>query len=168
MDANTQIVRVSRNKRQRQSTLCKMNEMPKKNEQYAYFALYITDEIDPNAITAKIGLKPTEVWKKGDFDALRKVAKKETFWQLTSKLPHTDLLEDHIEDVLNQLDIQSENVKYFTNQFGGILQLVGYFYERYPGLTLGSEAIKRIAHYNLEMDFDFYYLEEDVDENNAT
>ncbi|TGL31644.1 DUF4279 domain-containing protein [Leptospira koniambonensis] len=111
-----------------------------------------------------MGLFPSQAWVKGDID--QKTNRVETYskWCLYSRLTKEKSLEDHIIDVLDQLDSQADRIRKITSQFDGILQLVGYFHQYYPGLSLDSKTINRIASYNLNMDFDFYYLFENENE----
>ena len=43
----------------------------------------------------------------------------------------------------------------------GLMQLVGYFFKDYPGLSFERDLIERMAEYSLGMDCDFYYLYSD-------
>ena len=36
------------------------------------------------------------------------------------------------------------------------MELVGYFYDSYPGLVFGREIVEQLAKYGLIVDFDFY------------
>ncbi len=41
------------------------------------------------------------------------------------------------------------------------MQLVGYFFKDYPGVSFERDLIERMAEYSLGMDCDFYYLYSD-------
>lgn len=134
--------------------------MPKKeNETYAYFKI-ANFEIDPQKITEKIGIEPSKYWKKGDLNPKNNLERKFNCWSLYSRLSLNAEMEDHIQDVLFQLDAQKDKVEAITQEYRATLELVGYFYEDYPGFFLDQEVIKKMANYRLGLDCDFYYLYE--------
>lgn len=124
------------------------------NECYAYFGL--AGSFDPDAITRRVGVNPTRTFREGDPILKSKLRQKCSRWQLHSRLPRTAPLESHISDVLDQLDAQEIAFREVSQQFGGIMELVGYFYEFYPGLVFEKEIVERLAKYGLAVDFDFY------------
>jgi Domain of unknown function (DUF4279) len=67
-------------------------------------------------------------------------------------------LEAHVRDVLSQLDVNRAGFQQVSQEFGGCMQLVGYFHAGYPGLGFDREIIESLAAYSLEVDFDFYDL----------
>jgi hypothetical protein len=139
--------------------------MTKDNEAYAYFSLAEFTE-DPAEITKRVGVEPTEFWKKGDVNPKTNLERRFNRWSLYSRLSRESELEDHILDVLDQLDNNKEAFKAIINEQGwAMLQLVGYFHTYYPGFSLESKIINRISEYNLAMDCDFYYLYSDERED---
>jgi hypothetical protein len=70
----------------------------------------------------------------------------------------TATLEEHVVDVLAQLDENRDAFKQLSAELGGVIELVGYFHAYYPGLILERDVIKQLAAYSLSMDCDFYYL----------
>ncbi len=66
-------------------------------------------------------------------------------------------LEDHIKDVLEQLDKNEAVFIELTRLHAGCMQLVGYFRDRYPGLNFEGELVAGLAKYRLSVDFDFYF-----------
>jgi hypothetical protein len=124
------------------------------NECYAYFAL--AGSFDPDAITLRVRVNPTRTAHEGDPIPKTKLRKKSDRWELHSRLPRTALLESHVSDVLDQLDAQEIAFREVSQQFGGIMELVGYFYDFYPGLIFEREIVERLAKYGLTVDFDFY------------
>ena len=79
-------------------------------------------------------------------------------WELHSRLETTATLEEHVVDVLTQLDENRDAFKQLSAELGGVMELVGYFHAYYPGLTFERDVIERLAGYSLSMDCDFYYL----------
>ena len=130
--------------------------MPKANECYAYF--YVAGSFNPAQITERVGVVPTKSCVEGDVIERTKMLQKCSRWQLYSRLEKTATLEQHVLDVLAQLDAKSSAFKQLSGELGGVMELVGYFYADYPGLTFERDVIGRLAEYSLSVDCDFYYL----------
>ncbi|WP_435020286.1 DUF4279 domain-containing protein [Tundrisphaera sp. TA3] len=130
--------------------------MSRPNEQFAYFA--VTGSFDPEAITSRLGTVPSDSWRAGDMHPRTRYERKCSKWSLRSRHPHSEPLEAHIEDVLDQLDRNPEGFASLSREFGGCMQLVGYFHEGYPGLQFDAGIVARLGSYGLSVDFDFYYL----------
>jgi hypothetical protein len=64
-------------------------------------------------------------------------------------------LERHVDDVLSQLAGHESVIREAAQEFGGCMQLGGYFYLTYPGLLLGAETVSKIAALGLKIDCDF-------------
>ncbi|TXT37970.1 MAG: hypothetical protein FD138_520 [Planctomycetota bacterium] len=124
------------------------------NEYYAYFS--VKGEFDPADITARVGVEPTECWRKGDTCPRRLMERKFSRWCLHSRLSRDQTLEAHVVDVLAQLDANSQAFRAASQEFGGTMQLVGYFFRDYPGLQFERGVTEGLARYSLEVDFDFY------------
>ncbi len=137
--------------------------MSEDNEQYAYFT--ITNSFDPAEITRRIGVEPIESWRKGDLHPKNQMERKSSRWSLFSRLGRTADLEDHIRDVLAQMDQKSDEFQSVSWEFGGRMQLVGYWHRQYPGLYFDPSITVRLARYSLSVDFDFYYLYSNGREN---
>ena len=129
------------------------------NEQYAYFT--VTDSFDPEEITRRVGVIPSDSWRKGDLHPRTKLECRFSLWSLRSRLPRSEPLEAHIKDVLARLDQNSEEFAEVSKDYGGCMQLVGYFHEGYPGLLFDADLVTGLAKYSLSVDFDFYYLQSD-------
>jgi hypothetical protein len=130
--------------------------MRTRNEHYAYVTLH--GDFDPEEITRKIGLKPTKSWKKGDRAANRDHIRVFSRWSLASKFKTTDPLEAHIRDVFSQLESRKTVVRALSKDYGGTLQLAGYFWQGFPGLHFSVDISEAIASFGLAVDFDFYGL----------
>jgi hypothetical protein len=133
------------------------------NEYRAYFT--VTGEFDPAEITARLRLEPTSSWKKGDRNEKTHHERKFSRWSLDSRLGKFETLENQISDVLHQLQPHSEEIKVITKVYGGVMQLVGYFYCEYPGLHFESQQVIGLASLGLAIDFDFYYMYSDARED---
>jgi hypothetical protein len=130
--------------------------MTKDNEQYAYFT--VTGDFDPKTITERMGIQPSESWKKGERNERTHYERKFSRWSLNSRLDHSATLEAHVQDVLNQARDHAVAVQEIGREFNCWVQLVGYFHNDYPGFGLGSESIAGLAQLNVGIDCDFYYL----------
>jgi uncharacterized protein DUF4279 len=84
-------------------------------------------------------------------------------WKLVSRLDRVASLEAHVSDVLAQLDVNASAFKQLSSEFGGVMQLVGYFYDDFPGLTFESDVVMRLAQYFLSVDCDFYFRDAEAD-----
>lgn len=76
--------------------------MSEPNEQYAYFT--VTGEFGPKEITQRLAVVPTDSWKVGDFHPRTGLERKFSRWCLYSRLARSKELEEHIADVLAQMD----------------------------------------------------------------
>jgi len=88
---------------------------------------------------------------------LNHMERKFSRWSLYSRLERVRAFEDHILDVLEQLRANADGFRSVSQEFGGRLELVGYFYSEYPGLVFGRAQVAAMADFGLEVDFDFYF-----------
>jgi hypothetical protein len=58
--------------------------MTKDNEQYAY--LTVVGDFRPESVTAKLGLEPSEAWKKGGRNERTQLERKFSRWSIDSRL----------------------------------------------------------------------------------
>jgi hypothetical protein len=130
--------------------------MVEDNEQYAYFTL--GGNFDPAEITARLGVQPTECWRRGDACPRTHRERESSRWSLHSRLDRGRELEAHIRDVLAQLDTTPEAFASLSKEFGGVMQLVAYLRREYPGLHFDRDITERLGRYALAVDFDFYWL----------
>jgi hypothetical protein len=120
----------------------------------AYF--HVRGSFDPDEITRKVGLSPTETGREGEPVGGTSKKRQCSLWALHSRLEPTAPLEDHVRDVLDQLDTSREAFEKISRELGGTMELVGYFREREPGVALEREIVERMARYALMLDCDFY------------
>lgn len=129
------------------------------NNCYAYFGVY-GDEIDPSALSAELRVAPTQAWRKGDLDSRRR-ERRTGHWALYSRLNRTAELEEHLLDVLMQMDFNASAFAAVSQRFGGTMQLVVHFHDIGAGLNLSKNVISRLAFYDVQLDLDSYYLYSD-------
>jgi Domain of unknown function (DUF4279) len=133
-----------------------VNDVKKTNKCYAYFM--VSGSFNPAQITERMGVNPTESPLEGELIKGSKMVRKCSRWILRSRLDTTATLEEHVSDVLAQLDAKKEEFRQLSAELGGVMELVGYFHADYPGLTLERDVVARLSEYSLSVDCDFYYL----------
>jgi hypothetical protein len=79
----------------------------KPNECYAYFC--VSGSFDPDEITECVGVKPAKSSREGEPLPKSAIKHKSSRWALHSRLEGTSSLEEHITDVLDQLDSASSS-----------------------------------------------------------
>lgn len=138
--------------------------MDKINEIYAYFRLSGVD-FDPDEITAKVGIKPTETCKTGDLVIRpkgRPVTRKLSIWKVKSKLDPlgqldpTEVLDLHVESVFEQLEPGWESLVKICPDYDALICGVIYAYTEMPAISLTKENIKKISELNAGIDIDVY------------
>jgi len=134
------------------------------NEYKAYFT--VVGDFDPADLTVQIGLHPTSSWKKGDRNEKTHLERKFSRWNLDSRLDQFASLEAQIADVLKQLKPKVDEIHRIGKVYGGGgMQLVGWFYQDFPGLHFEKELLADLAHFELSLDCDFYYMYSDKRED---
>ena|ERR1017187_8000771 len=133
-----------------------------KNECYAYFS--VSGSFEPADVTQRVGVPPSRSRREGELGPLTQIPLKCSLWDLVSRLDRTASLGAHVSDVLEQLDANASSFKQLSSEFGGVMELVGYFYDDYPGLTFERDVVQRLARYFLSVDCDFYYLRNPAEE----
>lgn len=123
------------------------------NTWYAYF--HLRGSFNPAEISERVGLTPTKAVIEGEPGHSGRPAPCSR-WELRSRLSDTADLEAHVADVLDQLDANRDGFIELSREFGGTMQLVGYFKEREPGVHFDRQVVLRIAEYGLCIDCDFY------------
>jgi len=137
--------------------------MTEPNEQYAYFA--VGGDFDPSDISNLVGVSPSECWRKGDLNPRTRYERKFSRWALYSRLERQRSLEDHVQDVLEQMRVNPVAFGEASTKYAGVMQLVAYFKTDYPGLSFERELVKSLAEFSLSVDCDFYFLYSDSRED---
>jgi hypothetical protein len=137
--------------------------MTEPNTCRAYFTL--VGEFDPMEISARVGMKPTRSWKKGDINPSTQRERNHSRWCLDSRLDQTAPLESHVADVLEQLRPHATSVEQVRSAVDGGMQLVAYFYSHYPGFSLEASVLSELGALKLGIDCDFYFLYSDKRED---
>src|ERR1700738_164164 len=129
--------------------------MAETNECYAYF--HIAGSFAPADITERVGIVPTEASAQGEPIPRTQMPRECSRWALQSRLQRSAALELHVADVLDQLDSNRAAFQKLSAEFGGVMELVGYFRAYYPGLCFENSIVQRLAEYQLAIDCDFYF-----------
>jgi len=99
-------------------------------------------------------VNPSRTTREGTPIPKTTLRKKCSRWELHSRLPRTAPLESQVCDVLDQLEAHKISFRDVSQQFGGIMELVGHYYDFYPGLVCECGMVERLAKYGLIVDFD--------------
>jgi len=135
----------------------------KESEIYAYFQL-VGMEFDPDDITAKVGIKPTEIWRIGDLISSRGTRQhKQNGWSLYSKVEKSADLEDHIKSVLEQLQPGWQSLVELCKRYDAEISCVIYYRSgSVPAIHFDKYLVEMAHQLNAEIDVDFYVLPEEV------
>ena len=115
----------------------------------------------PDEITATIGLSCDRCWRIGDERPHTIIREDKNGWVLSSGLPKTAKLEDHIDALLSMLDSRSRAVKSLTSTSEVILSCAVYA-NTPPALYFDASVINRLAHLGASLDIDMYIIESDA------
>jgi hypothetical protein len=99
---------------------------------------------------------PSKTAREGDAIGTTTKNRPGSHWALHSRLGASASLEEHVKDVLDQLDANKTAFEELSRKLGGTMQLVGYFRDVNPGVHFDLEIIRRIVEYGLCIDCDFY------------
>ena len=95
--------------------------MTKANKCYAYF--HVAGSFDPSRITERVGINPTKSSLEGSAIERTQMVRKCSRWELHSRLETTATLEEHVVDVLTQLDENRNAFKRLSAELGGVMEL---------------------------------------------
>jgi hypothetical protein len=137
--------------------------MTKPNTYRAYVTL--VGNFDPNDISTELGVQPTRSWKKGNINPITRLERTRSRWCLDSSEAETVCLEDQIVDLLWKLRPCAAKFVELRSKIDGVMQLVAYFHQGYPGFALDETVLQDLADLKLGIDCDFYYLYSDKRED---
>src|SRR5437763_735876 len=93
--------------------------MPEISHARGSFRLW-SDTLDPELVTCRLSIKPSEAWAKDDVWTGRRTGREYRrptgMWWLGSTLPEEHPLEEHLAHLLDQLHPHSRVVQDFLNQ----------------------------------------------------
>jgi hypothetical protein len=135
----------------------------KKNEAYAYLRL-VDFQCSVLEMTHRIGLQPTEAWHAGDPAPSPRPPHKFSAWHLRSRLSKSDVVEQHVIDMLDQIRGREIVIREIARDCKVTMECVGYFYEYYPGFALDADTVRRLGESGASIDLDFYHFFTDKNE----
>jgi Domain of unknown function (DUF4279) len=138
--------------------------MPPSSRFDATFRLF-ADDLDPEAITALIEVAPTEAFTKGETFGGRhgRVGHRHTgAWLLSSGLPDTVALADHLREILRRLEPKGDQIRALRDQGYTLDVFCGYFLERYnEQFILPPDVLGRVAALGAALHLDIYSSDAD-------
>ncbi|MEG3898838.1 MULTISPECIES: DUF4279 domain-containing protein [unclassified Microcoleus] len=131
------------------------------SEIYAYFML-TGMEFEPEEVTAKVSINPTETWRKGDLINPRGTRRhKENGWSVYSQIEKSADLEEHINSVLEQLQPGWVPLLELCKCYAAEIACVIYYRRgSVPAIHFAPDIVAQAAKLNAEIDVDFYVLPE--------
>lgn len=131
------------------------------NTSYVYFAL-TGDNFDPQIVTDKIGVTPTETWNKGD-KGKYKPTLDYSCWKLsTDKGKEYVMVDSLVDEVIEQLFDKIEIINELKNQFdlNSVLEIVMYIdtneEQSTPALGHDLKTIEFLHRTQTKTDVDIY------------
>ena len=121
-------------------------------------AFVLIGDFVPDEISAKLGFLPDQLSSVDDTDLDTMLPRRRVFWSRGSRLERHLSVEQHVLDVLDQIDFAAEAILELRKQYAGRLQIIStYLYP--PGTCcLSSAVLGRIAALGLDLVFDSYNL----------
>lgn len=118
----------------------------------------VGEAVDPDAITARLGLAPTRAHHKGEPISPR-VRRPRPFgvWLLDSPLGRDRPLEEHLDVLLGLLEPRAEALRSLAAEGCPADLFSGHFMQRYnTGIELSPGVLGRVAALGLALDIDIY------------
>lgn len=125
----------------------------------AYASLIIRDDfMDPDTITEATGVEPSHIWRKDQLLPRSTVARSKTNgWRLISRLERDRELDDHIADVLAQIQPAWIVFVGFGQRYSLSMICDVRSYDReHPPISFSRETVRRCAALNADLDVDLY------------
>lgn len=120
------------------------------------------DQFDPAALTALVGLAPTEMGIKGELIKGRRIPCRESFWSLHAE-PSTDLdLEEVYKPLLRQLAGKERIMHQFMleHRLEAVFNIVVYIANNQtPGLHFNRAFLTCVHELQAEIDIDSYIVD---------
>jgi hypothetical protein len=127
---------------------------PTRDESRVSFTLETGEDRDPNEVTERLSLRPTEVIYVGDRRGTLKRPSSRAAWQLETTLGSPDL-NGQFAQMLSVLVPRAEVIALLTtHQYDGILSLIGSFGGQVPDINLAQEQLAVVRRLGAELDID--------------
>lgn len=127
-------------------------DRPSKPEQepYAYFC--VAGAFEPDEITRRLGVLPSETARAGDAIGKGHLKRQNSLWVLRSRLQSSGDVDLHVENVLDQLDTNRSGFAELSRELGGIIAIVGFSRDYAPAISLEQGTVGRLAQYALRLE----------------
>lgn len=117
---------------------------------------------DLDAVTAILGVDPTESWLRGDAVPPHPTARRtHRRWSLHSGLPTTASFEDQLAALLVRLEALGDRVREVASRFTAVIWAAIYTPETNPALAISAATARRLGALELGIDFDIYVVPEE-------
>ncbi|WP_309385446.1 DUF4279 domain-containing protein [Cerasicoccus frondis] len=123
---------------------------------YATFRVYL-DDVDPDDLTRLLGIQPTKVQRKGQFDTSKKYPKLNGWFLSTKEKCTSRDSRRHIDLLLLELEGQRKAIDAIRAQ-GGSCQISCFWASAsgHGGPIIPTDQMRRLAALDLELWFDIY------------
>lgn len=138
---------------------------------YVYFAL-TGEEFNPQIVTERIGIIPTEKWNKGDKGKYKQDLEYSCWKLSTDKGKKYIIVDNLVDEVVTQLFDKIEIINDLKNQFylDSVLEIVIYIdtneEQTTPSLGLDLKTIEFLYKTQTKIDFDIYRFNSTNNERN--
>lgn len=135
-----------------------MNNVDNQKDEHKVFFCIYSDDITPDDITRRIGIKPYKTHVKGDKPKNKNISFrfKDNLWEIKSNLPYSYSLEEHIKDLLNQLRPHKSQITKNRTDLKKSFVATIFCKDNRPGYIIDEDIIKEISEYNASIDLDIY------------
>ncbi len=116
---------------------------------------------DPHEITDSLSVKPTKIWRRGDFidKTIRKYS--ENGWRVDSSLGSSAGIDAQVDQLLEILEPVADAIAGIAAKSIAEFSCIVYANESVPSIFFSSATVKRIAKLHAEIDVDLYCCIED-------
>lgn len=132
-------------------------------------------DLEPEKITEEIGIKPSEIWRKGELVDPRAIIRyKENGWRLLSPLENSNRIADPNDleiltrSLLEKLQPVWDNVVKTCSQYYTELNCVIYVSDQVPAIHFDADILEKLQQLNAAIDVDLYVLPEPEEEEIAS
>lgn len=115
-------------------------DRPSKSEQepYAYFC--VAGAFEPDDITRRVGVRPSDIAREGDAIENTNRKRRSSIWKLRSRLRPSGEVDQHVRDVLDQLDASRVAFEELSQELRAIIVIVGFSRDHAP-LVLSNKTL---------------------------
>jgi hypothetical protein len=129
-------------------------DQPEEPEKTPDISFCLWGAFDPDEISRKVGVAPSETARAGDTVGKDGMKRKNSLWAFGSRLEASAPVDLHVKDILDRLDNNRLVFKELIREFGGILEIDGLPPDYAPAVSLEAEIVSKMAQYGLRLDID--------------